>query len=262
MVIFEEMRRAVEAAPPDKLGDVATAIWKAYGAGGLTDEQAEELDGLLNARRCVAQAAPAKVQHLAIVAGGLAKVSASVKLETLSGHSRTGSRPRTPESLPRRRRLAAAGYLPPVLAAAFTAGEQAVLAIIAMEVAKRGKCTLANGHIAALAGVGVTLVKRAVRQARTLGLISVEERRLSRWRSETNVLRVVSREWAAWLRTRLPRASHVGFEGGGGTTRSTTSVGSSRGANSARSGGRRQVGERPKAGPKTPARTGKREADA
>ena len=37
VVIFDEMRRAVEAAAPDRLGDVAAAVWKAYGAGGLTE---------------------------------------------------------------------------------------------------------------------------------------------------------------------------------------------------------------------------------
>jgi len=127
-----------------------------------------------------------------------------------------GSRPRSPESMARRRRWAAAGYLPPKLAAAFTAGEPAVLAGVGREAARRGKCTLAKGAIAALAGVCECLVKRALRHAALLGLITIEVRRLSYWRNDTNIVRVASREWGAWLRTRLPRDVVPGFGGVGG----------------------------------------------
>jgi len=215
MMVFDQMLQAVQAAATDRLGDVASAVWKAYGAGGLTDAEAEQLDGLLNARRGAARAAPTKTQPLAAVALQLVPAVAlpprGEGAPPARAHHRTGSRPRTPDSLARRRRMAASGYLPPALAAAFTSGEQAVLAVIALEVGKRGTCTLAVGHMAALAGVGETTVKRALRRARLLGLVIVEERRLSRSRNDTNVVRVVSREWAAWLRLRLPRGNHAGL---------------------------------------------------
>lgn len=227
-MVYDQMRRAVEAAAPDRLSEVAAALWKAYGAGGLTDAEAEQLDGLLNARRGAARAAPTKAQPLAAVAAqvvpAVAPPSQREGAPRASAHHRTGSRPRTPDSLARRRRMAAGGYLPPALAAGFTPGEQAVLAVIALEVGKRGACTLALGHVAAFAGVCLTVAKRALRQARTLGLVVVEERRLSRSRNDTNVVRVVSREWAAWLRLRLPRASHAGFGGSAGTTAPATSI--------------------------------------
>ena len=231
MVIFEEMRQAVEAAATDRLGEVATAIWKAFGAGGLTEAQAETLDGLLNARRGAARAAPVRAVTLAEASAQLATACAPASEGQGAAapapgraHHRTGSRPRTPDSLARRRRMAAAGYLPPALAAAFTSGEQAVLAVIALEVGKRGKCTLALGHMAALAGVCLTIAKRALRQARTLGLVEVEERKVSRSRNDTNMVKVVSREWAAWLRLRMPRASHAGFGSIGGTTVHATNI--------------------------------------
>ena len=234
-MVYEQMRRAVEAAAPDRLGEVASAIWKAYGAGGLTDEQAEQLEGLLNARRGAARAAPVKAQPLAARAAQLATSCASASEWQGAAapapsrtHHRTGSRPRTPDSLARRRRMAAGGYLPPALAAGFTHGELAVLAVVALEAGKRGSCTLALGHVAALAGVCLTVAKRALRRARTLGLVSVEERRLSRWRNNTNVVRIVSREWAAWLRLRLPRSKHSGFGGSAGTTVHATSISFSR----------------------------------
>ncbi|MCJ2137335.1 hypothetical protein MKK69_25365 [Methylobacterium sp. J-026] len=233
MFIFEEMRTAVEAAALDRLGDVAAAVWKAYGAGGLTDAEAEQLDGLLNARRGAARAAPVKMSTLAEPSTQLAKTCApategqrAAAPASNRAHHRTGSRARTPESLARRRRMAAGGYLPPALVAAFTQGEQAVLAIVAMEVGMWGKCTLALGHMAALAGVCLTIAKRALRHARTLGLVEVEERKVSRSRNDTNVVRVTSRAWAAWLRTRLPRSSPAAFGGRGGTGVPSTSINS------------------------------------
>ena len=212
VVIFEEMRRACEAAAADRLGEVATAMWKAYGAGGLTDAQAEQLDGLLNARRGASRAAPVRTPTLAIVAAQAVPAAAPSPLEgggaaPARPHHRTGSRPRSAESAARRRRWAAAGYLPPKLAAGFTLGEQAVLAVVGKEMATKGRCTLAVGHIAALAGVGASTVRRAMRQAVLVGLVAIELRRVTGFRNDTNRVTITSREWASWLRLRLPRSA-------------------------------------------------------
>ena len=110
----------------------------------------------------------------------------------------------------RRRRWAASGALPPALAARFTLAETAVLAVLAAEVLRHGACTLTVGHIAALAGVSETTVRNALRAARGLGLLTVEERRLTAWRNAPNVVRVVSREWLAWLRLRAPKERAMG----------------------------------------------------
>ena len=231
-MVFDHMLLAAQATAPDRLGDVVSAVWKAFGAGGLTEKQAEELDGLISARRGAANAALVSAVPRAVVdlqlAPAVAPFPQGKEAPPAKAHARTGSRPRTPESMSRRRRWAAAGYLPPALAQAFTAGEQAVLAVVALEVGKRGACSLALGHVAALAGVSMTTAKRALRQAKLLGLVTVEERRLSRWRSDTNVVRVVSREWAAWLRLRLPRGNHNGLMPPGGQSLSPTKTGSSR----------------------------------
>jgi hypothetical protein len=102
----------------------------------------------------------------------------------------------------RRRSWAAAGRLPPQLAARFTLAEAAVLAVVSMEVAKHGACTLTIGHIAAVAGVSETTVRNAMREAQGLGLLRVEERRLTAWRNAPNRVTVVSAEWLAWMRLR------------------------------------------------------------
>src|SRR5215212_9551081 len=124
--------------------------------------------------------------------------------------ARVGSMPITPASVERRRSWAAAGRLPPALASRFTLGEVAVLAVIAAEVVKNSACRLALDHIAALAGVGRSTVKRALREAHGLGLIRIEERRLTAWRNDTNVVTIVSPEWSTWLRLRKGGGDHLG----------------------------------------------------
>jgi hypothetical protein len=67
---------------------------------------------------------------------------------------------------------------------------------------KHGVCTLPIGNIAALAAVSETTVRNAVRAARALALVPVEERRLSAWRKAPNVVTITSCEWNTWLHMR------------------------------------------------------------
>lgn len=184
----DEIRRAVTVAPRVKLPEVATLLWRAFGAGQVTEAEAEELSGLIEARRSL-QTAAKPLQK------------------------RVGSRPRSPASMERRRTWAARGMLPAWLAARFTLAEAAVLAVIATEVRRHGVCSWTIGHIAAVAGVSETSCKRALREARALGLITIEERRLTAWRNDSNLVRIVSPEWIAWLRL-----------GGGGQSWSGTKI--------------------------------------
>jgi hypothetical protein len=103
------------------------------------------------------------------------------------------------------------GAVPAKIAAAFTMAELAVLAVVGRQCRRGGTCSLHIDAIAALAGVSRTTVKRAMRQARLLGLVRmrqarllglvlVKERRIPGRKSLTNVVSVVSREWLAWLK--------------------------------------------------------------
>ncbi|WP_246389512.1 GntR family transcriptional regulator [Microvirga mediterraneensis] len=104
--------------------------------------------------------------------------------------------------------------MPPALAAQFTLAEQAVLAVVASEVKKHGACSLTIGHIAALAGVSETTVRNALRQAQTLALVTIEERRRTAWMNYPNKVSIVSKEWSLWLRlgtganSRTPRVQN------------------------------------------------------
>lgn len=177
MSFARQLRQAVEASPRVELHKVQDAVWKTWGAGGLSDDEAQALSDLIEARKAL----PASQKPI---------------------QRRLGSRPRSPSSMARRRSWAASGHLPPQVAARFTIGEAAVLAVVSIEVRKHGRCTLTIGHLAALAGVSRTTAKRALGQAYALGMIRVQERRLTAWRNESNVVTVIDPAWAAWLRLR------------------------------------------------------------
>jgi hypothetical protein len=176
-MFVEQLRRAVEASPRAELPAVSGLLWRAYAAGQVTEADASALSEMIEARRAL-PAAQKPVQR------------------------RLGSRPRSPASMERRRRWASCGALPPALASRFTLAEQAVLAVVAAEHQKHGACTLPIGNVAALAGVSETTVRNAMREARQLGFLHVEERRVSAWRNKPNRVTIMSREWLSWLRMR------------------------------------------------------------
>lgn len=171
-MFLDELRRAIEAAPRSKLPDVAKALWGAVAAEQISETDAETLSALIDKRRTLPPLPPAR---------------------------KTGSRPRSPASIERRRRWAASGALPVGLAAQFTVAEQAVLAVVAEEFVKHGRCTLHIPHIAALAGVGETTVRTALREAKQIGLVAIEIRRVTAWRNDSNIVTIISAEWTTWL---------------------------------------------------------------
>jgi hypothetical protein len=122
--------------------------------------------------------------------------------------------PRSPDraaSIARRRSIAASGAVPSRIASNFTTGECAVLSVVAREVQRRGRCELHIDAIAGMAGVARTTAQNALRQARSLGLIAVTERRRAGQRSDTNIIEVVSGEWSSWLKLkggRVQKAEH------------------------------------------------------
>jgi Bacterial regulatory proteins, gntR family len=185
-MFVEEIRQAAMAAPRDRLPELSAALWKAFSAGAVTEAEAEELSLAIEARKA---------------AGATQKPAGGFQRSRATFPARKLQRPPVRSvAIERRRCWAAAGRMPPKIASHFTLGEQAALAVVAVEVAKRSTCMLAVGAIAALAGVSETTVRRALRQAKVLGFVTVEERRLSRFRNETNVVSIISNAWTSWLR--------------------------------------------------------------
>jgi CRP-like cAMP-binding protein len=195
----DAIRRQAEDAPRAALPAVTAALWRAFGEGHVSEAEAEALSKLIDARRVLVSG------HSAGQAPNLRETNIGSFTGLLLDRQRSpkagvGSRPRTDASLERRRRWASSGRLPPALAARFTPGEQAALSLVAAETARRGDCRMAIEHMASVAGVSRSTVKAAIREARKLGLITVEERRITGFRNDTNVVRIVSPEWTAWLR--------------------------------------------------------------
>jgi hypothetical protein len=185
------------AAPRDRLPELSAALWKAFSAGAVTE--GEELTLAIEARK---------------VTGATQKPAGGFQRSRATCPNREPQRPLVRSvAVERRRRWAAGGRMPPKIASHFTLGEQAALAVVAVEVAKRGSCMLAVGAIAALAGVSETTVRRALRQAKVLGFVMVEERRLSRFRNEANVVSIISSAWTSWLRLARQGGGYQSWKG-------------------------------------------------
>ena len=90
--------------------------------------------------------------------------------------------------------------MPPQVRAVYTECERAALTIVAREVKHHGICDLAVGRIAAEAGVCVRTVQNAVAEAVRQDHICREERDRKGHKNLTNILRIVSREWLAWIK--------------------------------------------------------------
>jgi hypothetical protein len=189
------------------------AVWGDWGAGRLTDEQAQSLAETIEARR-------REVRGSDTVACRAPQVAAQARAAGRPSHFPPKRKaPRSPDrraSIERRRTLAASGPMPPQLASRFTTGELAALRIVADAARDRGACMMTLGEIAARAGVCVTTARNALRQAAREGFVTIEERRRDKRPNLANVVRIVSREWTSWIeRGRRPKSTAAASTGGG-----------------------------------------------
>ena len=231
----DEIRRAIEASDRITLPSVTALLWRAYGEGKVTEAEAESLSGLIEARTDAPKPSRSlsgpQVLRSPDPGGATNAKKPSTASDRLGSPPRpsVGSRPRTDASMERRRRWAASGRLPPGLAVRFTLAEQAVLALVAAEAVRRKDCRLSIENMAAVAGVCRSTVKNAIREACQLGLLTVEERQITGFRNDTNVVRVVSREWQAWLRlarqeAHSPRGGSIQHPRQGGGVKTVTAT--------------------------------------
>jgi hypothetical protein len=149
-------------------------IWRLFADGKLTEAEAQAADDAIRGPKAAARPSLPR-----------------------PGRQRSPDRQ---ASLERRRLMVGTIAMPPALAAKFTWGEQAVHRVIGNEVRRRGDCRLHIDAIAAMAGVHRTTVQNALRMACWLRIITREARRIGPRRNLTNIIRIVSPEWLAWLR--------------------------------------------------------------
>ena len=197
--MLEQIRAAVARARFRDIDYLNRKVSSAWGEGILHDHDAQSLLEALQVRRRV-------------LATHVAPAS-----KRLAGERLCRAAPRSPDrerSICRRRSVAASGAVPSVIAGRFTLCEVAVLSIVAAEVKRRGRCELPIDAVAAMAGTSRSVVKRALRLAADLGLVTVRERRRAGLKSLPNVVAIVSAEWRAWLRLadRGPKSDHRGYQ--------------------------------------------------
>ena len=179
-----------------QLEECSRAFWADWSAGLLSDGDAQALAEAIKARRHAVRGIDPVAHH----APGVAVAAKAQGRPSYFPPRR--KRPTSPDrnaSLERRRQLAASGVMPAVMAAQFTVGELATLRIVCDEARMRGACQLTLDAIAARAGVGITTARNALREAAARGLVTIEERRRSRQPNLPNIVRIVSRDWLAWI---------------------------------------------------------------
>lgn len=182
---FETFRTDAQRAPLAALSDVASQMWAAWGAGLVTDEQAAIVEGVIAARR--AEQKPAQ------------SLGAALVRTSIFPKRRTQRSPDRSASIERRRRLAYSGVMPSPLAARFSPGQLAVLRVVSNAFAEHGFCDLPIDAIASRAGVCRRVAQMAMRYAESDGLLTIQHRPVRGAKSQTNIVRIVSREWLAWL---------------------------------------------------------------
>ena len=218
-MLATQLAALISTAPIRTLDDLSRDVWKAHAGSLLSDTEAQALAEGIHGRRTAqrersgatplgASARPGASVGTAPGTPSGAPGASSAKTPRLWSYFPAKHPQRSPDatrSLERRRTLAASGPLPPALACKFTTGELAVLHLVSEEVRTKGACVLSIPELAARAGVGPTKARMALRIAASLGLVTIEERRVPYRPNLTNVVRIISREWLVWIAKRKPQ---------------------------------------------------------
>jgi hypothetical protein len=201
----DTMSAAIDGARTlTRLDHLSKSIWQALAAEAVGDDDAQALAERLHARRSVLR-------------GEIKPVGLPPCRPSIFPPRRLQRAPQRSVAIARRRHLAASGPMPPSLACKFTVSELAVLRIVGDEVRQHGCCDRSIAELAARAGCGRTTAQNAIRQGARLGLLTVQERRREGRKNDTNVIRILSKEWTLWLtkggRPARPKAEAlIGFK--------------------------------------------------
>jgi hypothetical protein len=196
---YAEMKQAIARALQAMLPSLRDQLYALNAAGRIDDREAGELDDAIEARRkgpAPAAPSPAGLSLAAAIAPTAARITRFAPRRQRS--------PDCAKSRERRRGLGGSSPLPEPLARRYTEGQRAVLFIVGEEIAARGVCGLSVAEIAARAGVCHRHAQMTLRLAEGDGLVTITERPRKGQKHQTNLVRVLSKEWAAWLQRRRP----------------------------------------------------------
>ncbi len=184
------------AGTVDEIDNVVRAGYALLCDGRISDDEAQFLHTAADKRRPMGRrtsSAPGSVTMKPV--GRLAG-----RLGSIFPRRKPQRSPDRKASRERQRTLGGAGHLPPQVRQHYTQGERAVLYVISTEVKRTGVCDWPIAKIAAMAGVCRTTAQNAMREAQRLAHIIVEVRTVPGRKNLTNVVKVISREWCAWLK--------------------------------------------------------------
>jgi hypothetical protein len=200
---YAEMKDAIARALPQALPGLRAQLYDLNGTGLISDQDAGELDDAIEARRTAGRATPAPSPMPAGLSLGAAIAPTAERVHRFARQRRQTS-PDRAKSRARVRLISRARCLPDHLSARYTNGQAAVLGVVGDETPARGVCALSIAEIAARAGVCHRLAQTTLRLAEGDGLVTITERPRKGQKHQTNLVRVLSREWAAWLAKRRP----------------------------------------------------------
>ena len=106
--------------------------------------------------------------------------------------------------------LGGSSALPDAMRHHYTEGERAALCIVAFEIKRQGICDLSIDEIADRVGVGRITVQNAMHEARRLGHLEITERPQRGAKSLTNLVKIASSEWRAWIKRATSAARRIG----------------------------------------------------
>jgi hypothetical protein len=175
-------------------GNVDAAIKetaRAYSAGLISESDYEQIDTALRSQQGRLHREPAIPRQ---IGGDKSRLGLGWK------RRRPRRSPDMDASRRRARMLGGAGHVPPHVRSSYTECERAVLYIVAAEVKRRGMCDLSVGEISARAGVCDRTTQNAIAEGVRQGHLAREERERPGRRNDTNVVRITSQEWLAWIK--------------------------------------------------------------
>ncbi len=191
-----------------QVDNIVKAAAKAFGAGGLNELEAESVFALAHARRQQIRSPQDFSQK--ILADGISKIHLPIPRGKSGGlpsyfpPKRRVLKERTAARWQRKNRLGMSSPLPFYLERDFTIGQLAVVRIVADDVFSKGRCTCTMLELADRAGVSLSWAKQAIRIAKTLGLLAIEERPQWRAKHKSNIITIISEDWLTWIK-RAPR---------------------------------------------------------
>ncbi len=189
-----KIKSAVAEAYPSELFDWYQAVCQMNAEGSLSDDEASALLLHIDARRA------GKTGDIARGALGLKHSVANTARPSQFTRRRIQHARPHPERIERRRVLAASSPVPSSLVGKFTTAQLAVLRVVGDEVREKGYCDRSLAELAARAGVCRTVAQTLLRRLAGEGLLAIQERPQPGRKNLPNIVRIICRVWAAWVR--------------------------------------------------------------